>query len=207
MEGPTPSSAAYYGALSIHCGVYLLLRAAPLIDREPIVAGAVVTLGVLTALHATVAARVQPDVKGALAYATLTQVGLMLVWIGFGWTRLALVHLLAHAALRTMQLLRSPSVIRDSQLVFSQIGRVETERALAARWLPTPAVRWLHAIGLERFHVDALIEALFAGPVGALGRTLDRFERSITARVIGEAVDTTEVPDVLDDDDVPRPAH
>ncbi|MBC8342096.1 MAG: hypothetical protein H8E63_10600, partial [Proteobacteria bacterium] len=30
MEGPTPSSALFYGAISVHLGPYLLLRAAPL---------------------------------------------------------------------------------------------------------------------------------------------------------------------------------
>src|SRR6185437_15411499 len=30
MEGPTPSSALFYGALSVHAGAYLLLRTYPL---------------------------------------------------------------------------------------------------------------------------------------------------------------------------------
>src|SRR4029077_10870329 len=33
MEGPTPSSAVYYGALSIHAGCFLLLRSAPLLEQ------------------------------------------------------------------------------------------------------------------------------------------------------------------------------
>jgi NADH:ubiquinone oxidoreductase subunit 5 (subunit L)/multisubunit Na+/H+ antiporter MnhA subunit len=188
MEGPTPSSAVYYGALSIHGGVFLLLRAAPLIEREPVVSAAVVALGLATTLHATIAARVHPDVKGALAYATLTQVGLMLVWIGLGWHTLALFHLVTHALLRAMQLLRSPSVIHEAHRLYSQLGRVETERALAARWLPAPVVRFLHTLGLERFYFDALLEGLVAGPIGAIGRSLDRFERRLAARILGEVV-------------------
>src|SRR4029450_7284822 len=35
MEGPTPSSAVYYGSLSIHAGCFLLLRAAPLLEVTP----------------------------------------------------------------------------------------------------------------------------------------------------------------------------
>jgi hypothetical protein len=38
MEGPTPSSAIFYGALSIHAGADLLLRCAPLLDAAPWVA-------------------------------------------------------------------------------------------------------------------------------------------------------------------------
>ena len=32
MEGPTPSSAVFYGALSVHLGAFLLLRVSPLLD-------------------------------------------------------------------------------------------------------------------------------------------------------------------------------
>ncbi len=35
MEGPTPSSAVYYGSLSIHAGCFLLLRSAPLLEHAP----------------------------------------------------------------------------------------------------------------------------------------------------------------------------
>src|SRR5213078_2238867 len=63
MEGPTPSSAVYYGSLSIHAGCFLLLRAAPLLEQAPaarILAGA---LGAATALFAGITTRVQSDVK------------------------------------------------------------------------------------------------------------------------------------------------
>ena len=33
MEGPTPSSAVFYGALSVHLGAFLLLRVSPLLGR------------------------------------------------------------------------------------------------------------------------------------------------------------------------------
>src|SRR5262249_54168051 len=55
MEGPTPSSAVFYGALSVHLGAFLLLRASPLLDASPALAGAVVALGLATALYAYVA--------------------------------------------------------------------------------------------------------------------------------------------------------
>ncbi len=35
MEGPTPSSAIFYGAISIHAGAYLLLRVQPLLAGGP----------------------------------------------------------------------------------------------------------------------------------------------------------------------------
>ncbi|MFM7159573.1 MAG: proton-conducting transporter membrane subunit, partial [Planctomycetaceae bacterium] len=45
MEGPTPSSAVFYGALSVHLGAYLLLRVSPLMDASPLLCAALVVLG------------------------------------------------------------------------------------------------------------------------------------------------------------------
>ena len=45
MEGPTPSSAVFYGALSVHLGAFLLLRVSPLLDASPTLSALVVALG------------------------------------------------------------------------------------------------------------------------------------------------------------------
>src|SRR5262245_19867574 len=50
MEGPTPSSAVYYGSLSIHAGCFLLLRAAPLLEHSAAARVLAGTLGLATAI-------------------------------------------------------------------------------------------------------------------------------------------------------------
>src|SRR5262249_17822452 len=52
MEGPTPSSAVFYGALSVHLGAFLLLRVGPLLETSVALSAAVVVLGLVTALYA-----------------------------------------------------------------------------------------------------------------------------------------------------------
>ena len=52
MEGPTPSSAVFYGALSVHLGAFLLLRADPILDASPLLSAAVTVVGVVTAIFA-----------------------------------------------------------------------------------------------------------------------------------------------------------
>src|SRR5215471_7874578 len=93
MEGPTPSSAVYYGSLSIHAGCFLLLRSAPLLEHAPIARFVVGILGAATAIFAGTTARVQSDVKSSLAYASLTQVGIIDMEIAFGWYTVAFIHL------------------------------------------------------------------------------------------------------------------
>src|SRR5262249_12342072 len=45
MEGPTPSSAIFYGAISIHAGAYLLLRMQPTLARSAPASALVILIG------------------------------------------------------------------------------------------------------------------------------------------------------------------
>jgi NADH-quinone oxidoreductase subunit L len=122
MEGPTPSSAIFYGALSVHLGAYLLLRVSPLLDVSLPLRIAVILVGLVSAIFGAFTARVQTDVKSALAYASLTQLGIIVVEIGLGFQYLALIHIIGHALLRTLQLLRAPSLLQDYQALENAIG-------------------------------------------------------------------------------------
>ncbi len=122
MEGPTPSSAVFYGALSVHLGAYLLLRISPIIEQSVILQICVIASGLASAWLAGIMSRVQTDVKSALAYASLTQVGLIVAEIGFGFYYLALIHIIGHACLRTLQLLRAPTLLTDYAAVENAMG-------------------------------------------------------------------------------------
>jgi NADH:ubiquinone oxidoreductase subunit 5 (subunit L)/multisubunit Na+/H+ antiporter MnhA subunit len=115
LEGPTPSSAIFYGAVMVHAGVYLLLRLSPLLAQVPDVMIGLVVVGMLTRLYAWLCGLVQTDVKSALIFATVFQVALMFVAIGLGWTTLATAHLCLHAAWRAWQFLLAPSWLALTQ--------------------------------------------------------------------------------------------
>src|SRR5689334_7983844 len=108
MEGPTPSSAIFYGAISIHAGAYLLLRVQPMLAQSHLASALVIAIGVITAVHGTIVGRASADAKTSLSFASLTQVGIVFVEIGFGWTSIAVAHILGHAFVRTLQFLRAP---------------------------------------------------------------------------------------------------
>ena len=133
MEGPTPSSAVYYGSLSIHAGCFLLLRAGPLLEQAPaarVLAGA---LGAATAIFAGITTRVQSDVKSSLAYASLTQVGIIVVEIAIGWYTIAFVHLAGHACFRLLQFLSAPNVLHDLHGMESAIGERPSPTAATSK--------------------------------------------------------------------------
>lgn len=111
MEGPTPSSAIFYGALAVHIGAFLLMRTFPLWESMQEVRVVVGVVGGITALFASLIARVQPSIKGKIAYAAAAQLGLIFIEIALGWRSLALWHFAGNAFLRSYQLLVSPSKV------------------------------------------------------------------------------------------------
>jgi NAD(P)H-quinone oxidoreductase subunit 5 len=175
MEGPTPSSAIFYGALSVHLGAFLLLRVAALVDRSPLLGALLVTLGLATALWATVASRAQTDVKSVLAFASLTQVGLIVAEIGLGLEYVALVHILGNACLRTLQFLRAPSLLHDLHQVEKAVGAHPPAGGEAR-----PAGRrasFLYRLGYERSLFDLVLARLVLTPFQRLTAVLEGLER------------------------------
>ena len=194
MEGPTSSSALFYGTLSIHAGVYLILRVEPLIANAPIVRYTVVAVGVLTAITAGMSSRVRADAKGSLALATAAQAGLMLAEAGMGWTTLAMWHLLGHGLLRLAQFLRSPSWLEDAQARRRNLGGGAYRTGFfVEQVLPAPIRNFFYAAALSRFGFDALIDRLFARPLAEFAHLVSSTRPRIRKHGHGGRIDACEV--------------
>jgi NAD(P)H-quinone oxidoreductase subunit 5 len=191
MEGPTPSSAVFYGALSVHLGTYLLLRVSPILELSMVLSAAVVGLGLASAIFASIAGRVQTDAKSALAFASLTQVGIITAEIGLGLRYVPLIHIIGHACLRTLQLLRAPSLLHDYHELENAIGgRLEIATGgdgAARRWLPESTRRWVYRVGLQRGQLDASLDRWVVLPFLRTFRWCDRMERRWTNFLTGSA--------------------
>jgi NAD(P)H-quinone oxidoreductase subunit 5 len=186
MDGPAQSSAIFYGALSVHLGAFLLLRVGPLVEAAPGLAAAVVALGLVTAVYAYVVGTVQTDVKSALSFASLAQVGLVVAEVGLGLRYVALVHLLGNACLRTLQFLRAPSVLADYHRLENALGARLPRAGRPLRHLaPGWPRRWVYRFALERGYLDALLEVYVVAPFVCLFRGCDRLERRWTDWLAG----------------------
>lgn len=172
MEGPTPSSAIFYGALSVHLGAYLLLRTFPFWHNVTSMRGVVVAIGLLTAGYGAFVGRTRSDIKSFLAFASMAQVGLIFAEIGLGWHRLATVHMLGHAFVRTWQFLRAPSAIADWRR-FRRAAGTERPRSTHA----TPFAAWAYRQALGGLGLEELLRQFVAEPVMRLARELDFGQR------------------------------
>jgi NAD(P)H-quinone oxidoreductase subunit 5 len=189
MEGPTPSSAVFYGALSVHLGAFLLLRVSPILDISPTLCVIIVIVGLSTAIFAAFTERVQTDIKCALSFASLTQVGLIVAEIGLGFRYVALVHIIGHACLRTMQFVRAPTLLHDYRTMDNAIGAIAANHAnRAPQWIPVGARSWVYRWAMERGYLDALLNEFMVRPFLNAFRWCDRLERQWSAWVDGGAV-------------------
>lgn len=176
MEGPTPSSAVFYGAISVHAGAYLLLRMQPVLAASRTASILVIAMGVTTAVIGTLAGRACSDAKTSLAHASMTQVGIIFAEIGLGLPTLALWHICGHAAARTLQFLRAPSALHEFHQMHSAAGgHLEQTGVHLEAIVPVRFRNWLYRLALDRGHVDAILDRLFASPLYRAGVFLQRW--------------------------------
>lgn len=182
MEGPTTSSAIFYGALSVHMGLYLLLRTYPLWAGSTPLRIGVAVLGLITAVVASSITRVQSSVKTQIAYASITQIGIMFIELAAGLQWLVLLHFVSNAALRTYQLLISPSAV--SYLVhdqfFSFVPPVQrVKHTFLGRLYAT-----LYVLGIKEWNMNTMASRLLWRPLKSFGRVcafLDRVPVQVIA--------------------------
>jgi NADH-quinone oxidoreductase subunit L len=199
MEGPTPSSAIFYGALSVHLGAFLLLRVSPILEQSIWLSAAVVAVGLASAIFGSIASSVQTDVKSALAFSSLTQVGIITVEIGLGFRYLPLVHIIGHACLRTLQLLRAPTLLRDYHNLENAVGgHLQSRTASWERRLPEFLRIPIYRLGFERGGFDAYLNCVVVRPFLAVFGWCDRMERRWTDFLTGATSrESDSIPPVL----------
>ena len=173
LEGPTPSSAVFYGSLMVHAGVYLLLRLEPLLQQVPFLMLGIIFIGVMTVIYSYFVGLVQTDIKSSFMFATLLQVGLMMIWIGLGLFTLALIHLVVHAIWRAYQFLHAPSFM---QMVNRSARPVPI-------WLSDK--EWLYSAALQRFWLDDIADWLLTRPIRALAHEAHAFDEQVIDRMTG----------------------
>ena len=111
MEGPTPVSALIHAATMVTAGVYLLMRASPLIEYSSTVLILCLWLGAITTVFSSLIGLFQPDIKKVIAYSTMSQLGMMVIAVGLSSYNVALFHLVNHAFYKGLLFLGAGAVI------------------------------------------------------------------------------------------------
>jgi multicomponent K+:H+ antiporter subunit A len=103
MTAPTPVSAYLHSATMVKAGVFLLARLFPVLAGTSVWFYTVGTVGLLTLLVGAYAALFKHDLKGLLAYSTISHLGLITLLFGFGTETAAIAgvfHIINHATFK-----------------------------------------------------------------------------------------------------------
>lgn len=171
MEGPTPSSAIFYGSLSVHLGVFLLIRTFPFWEYQLSVRILIGLLGFITAVISTGIARVQSSVKSQIAYASIAQIGLMFIEVAAGFENLALFHFAGNAFLRTYQLLVSPSVV--TYLIREQFYTPVLHKRSIEDSFPKKLQYTFYMLCIREWNLDSMMYQYLWNPLKWAGRKLN----------------------------------
>ena len=170
MEGPTPVSALIHAATMVTAGIFLVARAHPFFEASPDAATVVAWIGAITALLAGTIACFQPDIKRALAYSTISQLGYMVLALGIGAYTAAIFLVLMHAFFKGCLFLGAGSVIHgnDENQDMRVMGRFRAFLPVTAMGM---VIAWLAITGVPPFagfwSKDLVIESTFeAGDYG-----------------------------------------
>lgn len=103
MAAPTPVSAYLHSATMVKAGLFLLMRLYPVIGGPGLFETLVASVGLLTMVFAAFVAIFKHDLKGLLAYSTVSHLGFITFLIGLGSPMSAVVavfHVLNHASFK-----------------------------------------------------------------------------------------------------------
>ncbi|MEU5157043.1 NADH-quinone oxidoreductase subunit L [Glycomyces sp. NPDC021274] len=109
MAGPTPVSALIHAATMVAAGAYVLTRLIPVWPEHLLLVVAVVAA--VTMVGAGLSALAARDLKGVLAWSTVSQVGFMFAAVAVAAGDAALFHLVSHAGFKALLFLTAGVVI------------------------------------------------------------------------------------------------
>ena len=177
MEGPTTSSAIFYGSLSVHMGVFLMIRTYPLWEGNITFRILMALMGIVTTLVTTGIARVQSSAKTQIAYSSIAQIGLMFVWVALGWHVFATIHFMANAFLRTYQLLVSPSIL--SYLIHDQFFNfIQPQQSFRKGFIGKLKMS-LYILSVREFLLDDIMYRYLWSPLKRTGNWISYIPRGV----------------------------
>ncbi|PMB41648.1 NAD(P)H-quinone oxidoreductase subunit F [Fischerella thermalis CCMEE 5205] len=113
MEGPIPST-ILRNSVVVASGAWVLIKLQPVFSLSPIVSSAMVGIGAITAVGASLIAIAQVDVKRCLSYSVSAYLGLVFIAVGTQQDEAALLLVLTHAFSAALLVMSTGAVVWNS---------------------------------------------------------------------------------------------
>ncbi|MBN3874002.1 NAD(P)H-quinone oxidoreductase subunit F [Nostoc sp. JL33] len=132
MEGPVPST-ILRNSVVVASGAWVLIKLQPVLTISPIVSSAMVGIGVVTALGASLIAIAQIDLKRCQSYSVSAYMGLVFIAVGVQQPETALLLVLTHAISAALLVMSTGGIIWNSITQdVTQLGGLWTRRPISA---------------------------------------------------------------------------
>ncbi|MGB3746714.1 MAG: monovalent cation/H+ antiporter subunit A [Rhodanobacter sp.] len=117
MSAPTPASAYLHSATMVKAGVFLLVRFWPVLGGTAEWSWIVGGVGLVTLILGAYAAMFEQDMKGVLAYSTISHLGLITMLVGLGSALgvvAAIFHIVNHATFKSSLFMAAGAVDHEA---------------------------------------------------------------------------------------------
>lgn len=153
MEGPTPSSAIFYGGIATHIPMFLFYNLwihSP--NNDPNLIYISTFLILISSIASSFMSRVSPDAKTAIAYSSITQLGIIYIEILWGFYTLALVHGIVNGVYRSIEFLKSPSLLYNRHLIeMSRHKLIDSSGVHLERIIPVSIREYMYKLAYHEF--------------------------------------------------------
>src|SRR5437870_4578084 len=139
-QAPAPAAALLHSAGATLCGVYLLARAYALFHSSPRALALLAIAGGLTAVLGVLWALFQENLKRAIAYTTMSELGLMGHALGIGAYGAGIFAVFAHAWPKALLFLAAGVIIREL--------RTDRLAEVGGLWQRMPLTGWVMLIAV-----------------------------------------------------------
>ncbi len=146
MDGPTPVSALMHAGI-VNAGGFLINRFAPVFVHTEHVLLLAFAVGLITTIMGSLMMLMQSDIKKALGYSTMGQMGYMVMECGLGAFSLAIYHLIAHGVFKATLFLGSGAIIGNARKD-PNIPEGEIYKFMVERKVPHPPLSWVVFAGI-----------------------------------------------------------
>ncbi|MEH2248420.1 NAD(P)H-quinone oxidoreductase subunit F [Nostoc sp.] len=132
MEGPVPST-ILRNSVVVASGAWVLIKLQPVLSLSPIVSSAMVGIGAVTAVGASLIAIAQIDLKRCQSYSVSAYMGLVFIAVGVQQDEAALLLVLTHAISAALLVMSTGGIIWNSITQdVTQLGGLWTRRPISA---------------------------------------------------------------------------
>lgn len=169
VEGPTQSTAVFYGGLATHIPVYLFMNMwqERSLDSVGWPIYVIISFIICSIICSNLLSQRVNDVKNAIAYSAITQLGIIYLEIIFGYSYLAMIHCVLHGLYRMVEFLKAPSMIYSRQLIEKErkyTTSIEGKRVLG--WVPKGLRIWFYGLTYREFIAPRVLVHLIENFMG-----------------------------------------